>query len=497
MRLTVVKANVFWAIISQLTSIVCGFVIPKTLLAAFGSESYGLVTSISQFLNYVTLLEGGVSGVAISALYKPLQEKDTERLSQIIYEIRSFFRKLGLVCIAFTLFVAVIYPRFIETKFDYGYVFALTIVLGSRLIVQYCISISFRLLIHADQKVYYISIVQIIITVTHLILVIICVYVFDDILAVYFISGLIYLIQPLFYIRFVSRNYKIDKPKNITAEALKQKWDGFGQNLAYFIHSNTDVVLLTLFASLTDVSIYSIYLMVAIALKGLIITMSNAVSPSMGNLLAKGDIEESKYVFFKYEYAITLISFVFYTCGIELIIPFVSVYTSGIHDANYIRPLFGAIILLAELAYCVRDPYVSVAYAAGHFKETSRYAYIEAIGNIIISIVLVKKMGLTGVAIGTLISMSIRGIQQVLYLRYHILYVDYSLFFRKIFIYGSTSFFVILLSKVFIPWKMTSFVEWITYTIISFILTVIMFILSNLMFYKNDLYYFAKKVLKR
>ena len=42
-----------------------------------------------------------------------------------------------------------------------------------------------------------------------------------------------------------------------------------------------------------------------------------------------------------------------------------------------------------------------MVYAAGHFKETQLSSIIEAVLNIVLSVLLVLKFGLVGVAIGT------------------------------------------------------------------------------------------------
>ena len=44
----------------------------KTYSVAYGSDVNGLVSSITQFLGYIALVEGGVGGVIRAALYKPL-----------------------------------------------------------------------------------------------------------------------------------------------------------------------------------------------------------------------------------------------------------------------------------------------------------------------------------------------------------------------------------------------------------------------------------------
>ena len=140
---------------------------------------------------------------------------------------------------------------------------------------------------------------------------------------------------------------------------------------------------------------------------------------------------------------------------------------------------------------------VSVAYASGHFRQTSKYAYAEAIGNIVISVLLVQKMGLIGVALGTFISMSVRAMQQVFYLRDNILFRDSIPFFKKTFIYGFVSIIMISAMRLIIPNSMESFIQWITYAFAAFIVTTVAFIIVNLVFYKNSLMELINRIIKR
>ena len=64
------------SLIFQVTTIICGFILPRLILKAFGSEVNGLVNSITQFLGIISFLELGVGSVIQSSLYKPLADKD-------------------------------------------------------------------------------------------------------------------------------------------------------------------------------------------------------------------------------------------------------------------------------------------------------------------------------------------------------------------------------------------------------------------------------------
>lgn len=98
--------------------------------------------------------------------------------------------------------------------------------------------------------------------------------------------------------------------------------------------------------------------------------------------------------FSTYEFFYHTISTITFTCTIILITPFVEVYTSGVNDVNYIRPLFGLFLTLAEYMWSIRLPYSSIVLAAGHFKETKKGAWVEAVTNIVISIILVFNLEL-------------------------------------------------------------------------------------------------------
>lgn len=280
--------NIICSLLLQVVTIVSGFILPKIIISSLGSETNGLVASINQFLNYVVLLEGGVSGVITASLYQPLSTNDKKKVSSIIRTTKRFFNQIGIVFVVYMCVVAFCYPLFTKTSQSYWYVVALTFVLGSNLLVQYFISLSYRLLLKADRKVYVESIVQLIVVVLNLVLVLITIKIYKDILVVKLVSAIVFLIQPIAFATYVNKNYHLDRHAPIDNTSIKQRWDGFGQNLAFFIHSNTDIVVLTIFKNLTSVSVYSIYNMIVMALKNLVISISSAISPSIGNVLAKG-----------------------------------------------------------------------------------------------------------------------------------------------------------------------------------------------------------------
>lgn len=479
--------NVVSSILLQFITILSGFIIPRIILKTFGSEVNGLISSLNQFLNYINILEGGLGGVVLANLYKPLYNKDEKKISSVVKTTHDFYHKLSLFFIAYTVILAFIYPLITKNSFSFTYIFSLTLILSITLFIQYNFSLSYKLLLQADKKVYIVSFTQILLTVANVIIFVILAKVFPNIHILKLASGLIFIIQPIVFNYFVKKYYNIDKKIESDSNLLKERWNGFAINIAAFIHNNTDITILTAFTNLKIVSVYSVYALVTTGLKKLIQSASSAIAPTIGHAYAKGNIEELNKKFELYEYSIFLITFFLFTVGGLLITPFVQLYTKNITDVNYNQPIFGIIIVIAELFYCIREPYVSLAYSANKFKEIKKHAYIEAVLNIVLSLILVNKLGLIGIAIGTLIAMTYRTIYHVWYLKNNILNRSIMKFIKKMLLFTGASLVGILICTYLIPFKSISVMSFITHGIIYSITLFTLYIIISLIFYKEDI----------
>ena len=62
------RLNMISSLGLQLITILSGFIIPRQILLVFGSDINGLINSLTQFLNYISLVEGGLGSVLMTAL---------------------------------------------------------------------------------------------------------------------------------------------------------------------------------------------------------------------------------------------------------------------------------------------------------------------------------------------------------------------------------------------------------------------------------------------
>lgn len=431
-RVSQTKLNIAGSVLLQLVTGICGLILPRFVLLNFGSEANGLVASVTQLLGYTVLLEGGIGGVMRAALYKPLANEDEEGISGIFYQIRRTFRKISIVFICFAIVLSVSMKFLVDTQYDWLYVFTMVLILSTHTFFSYYVGLPHRLLMSADQKLYIIQFTQIVATVLNLLLCLLVMQLGGSIHAVKLTSIAVFLLNPIVQRMYVKRHYHLIPNADPAVAEQMQKRDGAIHHLAYFIHRNTDVVILSLMGSLNTVSVYTVYNTVVYVLEQLLGSISSGVSGLIGRLIARKEIAELNRIVDRYEACNnTLATAVATVCAI-LILPFVSIYTGGVTDAQYHQPLFAILMIAGSYAYSIRHPFGCVVSAAGHYKETKVGAIGEVTLNLVLSLVLVKPLGLVGVALGTFAAMTFRTIYTVWYLSKNILCRPVWKFFMKV-----------------------------------------------------------------
>ena len=466
-RKTKLMLNSVSSLIYQIITIVCGFILPRLFLSFYGSAVNGLVSSITQFLGFISLAECGVGAVVQSALYKPLANRDMSEVSKIVVSAERFFRKIAYILLGYTAVLMVFYPLITQKSFDYLFTLILIFVISISSFAQYYLGMTYKLLLNADQ----LGFIQYGIHSATLILnTVSCVLLMKagaSVQIVKLTTSLIFLAQPVLLAIIAKRNYKIDHKIHFTEEPIKQKWNGLAQHIATVVLGNTDTVVLTLLSTLENVSVYAVYHLVVNGVKQIVVSMTNGMQSMLGNMLAKNETDELNRSFSHIEWLLhTLVTIVFSVTA-ALIVPFVSVYTANISDANYIVPAFAYLITAAQAAYCLRLPYNIMVLAAGHYKQTQWSAIIEAAVNIVVSVVLVFSFGLIGVAIGTLAAMTYRTIYLAWYLSHNIINRNLRHFLKHILTDAVCVVMLLGIVKLFAPFFAMKSVSYISWSVLS------------------------------
>lgn len=494
MKNKVTLLNMISGVVLQFFTLVSGFILPKIILTCFGSEVNGLVSSLNQFLSYITLVEGGITGVIVANLYKPIVEQDNNKISSILVTADRFYKKIGALFIAYSVILSIIYPLHFKTEFTFSYMCSLTLILSLTLLIQYMYSLTLRTLLNADKKGYVVNFTQTLIVIFNVLFALISVFIYPSIHVLKLISGSLFLLQPLIFNRYVKKNYKIDWKVEPDNSLIKSRWNGFAINLAAFIHNSTDVTVLTFLANLKTVSIYSVYSLVSSGIKQMINACLSGIAHTVGQAYAKKNWKELNQKLDIYEYIVLILVFFLFTVTALLITPFVQLYTKDIVDTDYNQPLFGFLLVLAEALYLIKLPHLNLAYSANKFKEITVPAYIEAMLNIMISVALVKWIGLIGVTIGTIVGMTYRMVFHVYYTSKIVPGRAQCIFYRKLFLFAAGAGGGFVFCYKLLPLQTVTVGSWIVHAIFYCVVMGAILLAISILFFQNEMKFFWKYV---
>lgn len=492
--------NILTNLILQVFIFVYGFILPKIIMSKYGSNVNGLISSVTQFLAYISLLESGVGPVVKSILYEPISKKDNKKIIDILYATEKFFRTIALIFIVYIIILTFAYPNIINSSKSTLYVSSLIIIISISIFSEYFFGMIYTIFLQANQETYVISIIQIGTYILSILAALIMAKIEVSVHLLKLSISLIFVLRPILQSVYVKKKYNINLKIANKNYVIKNKWDGLVQHIAYVVHSNTDVTVLTLFSTLSEVSVYSVYLLVVKGVKALISAFSSGLDASFGDMISKKEDDNLRNKFEIYEIIYFMICTVLFACSIVLIVPFIKIYTHNIHDANYIRPLFGILLVISECIWAVRLPYLTLSYAAGHFKETRNGAWLECILNLIISVFLVKKMGIVGVTIGTIIAMTIRTTEFIYHANSKILNVNIFKSLKKIALLIFIIFLTFISAKKIFIFENSSYLKWMINAMIIFLYSSLLTILFNFIFYRKnlrELLRIAKFILKK
>lgn len=487
MRKLLLAKNTAASLIAQITTLVCGFILPRLFLQHYGSEVNGLVNSISQFLSVIAFLELGVGAVVQSSLYKPLAEKDNQQISKVMVSANKFFQRLARILLVYVISLMIIYPYIANQNFGFIYTATLIAAISISSFAQYYFGIVNSLLLNADQRGYIQYSAQ---TVTIILNTIVCAIMISmngTIQVVKLVTSIIYLARPIILQIYVNNHYKINWKIKYTQEPIKQKWNGVAQHVASVVLDGTDTIVLTVFSTLSNVSIYSVYFLVVKGVKTLFLSVTNGIQALIGELWAKQELDQLKSFFGWIEWLIHTGTTYVFSCTAALIVPFIQVYTLGIRDANYIQPTFAILLTLANAMHCLRLPYNIMVLAAGHYKQTQRNYIVAAILNIVVSVLTVKIWGLIGVAIGTLVAMTYQTIWLAIYDSRHFIYWPLKKVIRQFLVDIISSFLIISFGSHIVLKDITYF-NWFFMAIKVAIVALFVAFCLNSLFYRSKMH---------
>lgn len=420
-RINKVKSNIIFGFASQLIIMIVSIILPRLIIFSYGSDLNGLTSAVTQVFTYIALLQAGIGNASLNLLYKNFVENDQNDISKTISATKRYFKGMLPIYICAVLIFMTVFPIITKTDADHTLIRAIILLQGAANLVDFYFSNTFTQLLLADGKNYVISNLNLLVKVLSAITQIVLINLGFSIVIVQGTFVVLYVVKAVILNGYIKSNYPwLELVKNADKNILKQRNAFMVHEISSVIFQSTDIFLITTFCSTLLASVYSVYLLVYTSLnsfisifnKGIDFILGQEYNKDGGNYLTIHDAYESMYM---------ALVFASMTVACILTVPFVSIYTSGIHDVNYIDPLLPYLFALIQVLSCSRTVSSRLIAIAGHAKNTQTNTIVEAVINLGASLVFVQIWGIYGVLFGTIVALLYRTNDIILYANIKIL----------------------------------------------------------------------------
>lgn len=478
------------SILARAVALITGMVTQRYILLAFGSSLNGLTSSITQVMSYLVLLEAGLGTASIQALYTPLAAGDWKKISGIFTATGAEYRKITALFLALLLAAALLLPLAVAGEVDYVTAGLLTLITGGSYVVSYIMGGKYKAILSADRRMYVLYMLDII---TLLLSCILRVKALQMGLGIVFVQTLnlgTILIKNAGYLLYVKRRYKrIDSKASPDFPSISKRWSVLVHHLAGIVVNHTDILILTLFADLKTVSVYSVYNMVFSQLSGMLqSTFFQAPQSSFGKAFNQG-MKGYQAMYHAYETLFTILLLGISAIALMMILPFVSIYTRGVADVQYIDPVLPILFCLILLMNQLRTPALMTISVAGAFQDTQKGALIEAAMNLTVSLLLFfcTDLGLYGLLLGTICSYIYRTSDVISFVYHKILGEKATSYIRLVLSNAAVMMLLCLAFYIIRPVQSASYGEWLLNAVAVSGITIIVFMLANLLINRAEI----------
>ena len=404
--------NFSTGILGQFLTFVMQFLVRTVFVATLGKSYLGINGLFSNILTMLSLAEFGVGGAILFHLYEPLEKGDKRRITLLmrLYKraytyIGAAVAVLGLCLIPFLPLLINGYDELETLGINVVFIFILYLLQS---VSSYLFWAFKTAIIQADQKEYMINVIGYIFTAAANVLQMISLILVRSFELYVFLSIVSMLGQNYTVARMADRLYPyINNPteERVSAKEIVSMVRDCGALFLYKLNSvvlkATDNIVVSVFLGLEMVGMYSNYYVFYTAINTFFNKVFNAVSHSLGNLHATHDVKR-EYQIFETVNIVAAVLGGTASVGIFLVADeFVDTWIGS----DWLLPQPFALLMGVELyTQAFRILHNKYRNTMGLFQQAKFRPVAGMVINLVVSILLVKDMGICGVLLGTIIA---------------------------------------------------------------------------------------------
>lgn len=405
MRTKKIFLNMLCDILPYLLIGAVGIIKMDVLITYIGDIGNGYYQTINQIISYVFLAQLGFSEAVIYSLYKPMAEKNKDDINAIYGGARKIFKRIGSAI--FGIICLVTLGLYLFYHFEEGYqtsaLICFFVISTSYLIAYFGRGQTYSAVLSAAQEKYVYSLIFNSVKLLCDILIVVVTIKFKTLESIAIVILVMKIIEEIICRIVVRKKYPdLHEIARKDTSMVKMTKDLAWTQIGHLILNNIDALLLMGVSGPIMVSIYTSYNFILRFLNEIASRVQISSVSSFGNVFAK---KENKRVYPLFKEFLMLFMLIGFSLSITFMIGIRGFISVWVGKENYLLSyltvlLFTSTLFLNILYY----PLAALISADGLFKENKRHIFTCAIINLVLSIILVKFLGINGVLLGTMIS---------------------------------------------------------------------------------------------
>ena len=402
------KRGIVYGLVNKMVTLILPFFVQTIMIKTLGVEYAGIKGVFTSILSVLSLTELGIGSAIVYNMYKPIAEDDIETIGVLLQLYKKLYRIIGFAVLALGLLITPFLSCFIKDGYpesiDLRDIFILY--LGNT-VISYWMYAYKAALLNAYQRVDIISNIGTITQALMSCFQILFLIVTRNFYVFLWISIAFTIVNNIITSVCVDKMYPEIRCEGRITKTLKKS---IKKNVAGLVISkvcgttrNTfDSIFMSMFLGLTQAAIYSNYFYILSALNGFTNIILSSLLAGIGNSVV---IETKNYNYRKMmilNTAYMTISGWMAICMLCLYQPFMELWVGReLLFPGYVMVLFPLYFYMGKLGD-IRGVY---ADAAGLFWENRYRTLLEALANLILNYLFVKKWGAFGIMLATIITL--------------------------------------------------------------------------------------------
>ena len=399
--------NILAGLWNRFSTILLSFVNRTIIIYVLGAEFSGLNSLFTSILGVLSIAELGIDVAIVQSMYKPIAEGDKKRICELLTLYKKSYNIVGIVILGIGLALIPFIPYLINDEIPASvnlYILYILYLINS--VMSYLLYAYRESLLYAHQREDVSQMFRSVTLIGKNIAQAVVLLLFKQYYVYMAIEIVFTVLNNLWIGKETQRRYPeyqcVRGEKVRMSEDIKDQLKGLVLgNICDKARNSLDSIILSAYLGLTAVAIYNNYYYIYSALYGIMLVVCNSMSASIGNSIVTETVEKNYDNLQKFSFIVAWISGWMSICMLCIYQPFMELWMGkDLMLSNFNMMLF-CVYFYAINMNNIRNQFVS---GTGIWWKLKYSNIGEALGNIILNLVLGKLFGITGIILATIIT---------------------------------------------------------------------------------------------